>query len=73
MMRFDRVLALAADDPARAWADIALAAGYSDQAHLSREFSALAGLSPQAWRQTGAASPRHVPAVCAAGQIPSRR
>lgn len=73
VMRFDRVLALAADDPAHAWADIALAAGYSDQAHLSREFSALAGLSPQAWRQTGAASPRHVPAASAAGQIPSRR
>ena len=71
VMRFDRALALAAD-PARNWADTALAAGYSDQAHLSREFSALAGLSPQAWRQTGAASPRHVPAA-ATGQIRSRR
>ena len=71
MMRFDRALALAAD-PAQNWADIALTAGYSDQAHLSREFSALAGMSPQAWRQTGAASPRHVPAA-AAGQIRPRR
>lgn len=69
VMRFDRALALAAD-PARRWVDIALDAGYSDQAHLSREFSALAGLSPQAWRQTGAASPRHVPVT---GQIRSRR
>jgi len=69
VMRFDRALALAAD-PDRAWSDIALDAGYSDQAHLSREFSALAGMSPQAWRQAGATSPRHVPA---AGQIRSRR
>jgi AraC-like DNA-binding protein len=69
VMRFDRVLALAAD-PAHGWADIALDAGYSDQAHLSREFSALAGMPPQVWQQTDAASPRHVPA---AGQIRSRR
>ncbi|MGJ7543729.1 helix-turn-helix domain-containing protein [Variovorax sp. LT1R16] len=69
VMRFDRTLALAAD-PARSWTDIALDAGYSDQAHLGREFTALAGLSPQAWRQAGAVSPRHVPAT---GQIRSRR
>ncbi|MET3494529.1 helix-turn-helix domain-containing protein [Variovorax boronicumulans] len=72
VMRFDRALALAAD-PARSWVDIALTAGYSDQAHLSREFAALAGMSPQAWRRTGAESPRHVPAAVAAGQIRSRR
>jgi AraC-like DNA-binding protein len=70
VMRFDRVLALAAN-PTQSWAEIALTAGYSDQAHLSREFSALAGMSPQAWRRTGAASPRHVPV--AAGQFRSRR
>jgi AraC-like DNA-binding protein len=72
VMRFDRALALAAD-PAQGWVDIALTAGYSDQAHLSREFSALAGMSPQAWRQTGATSPRHVPTAATAGQIRSRR
>ncbi|CAN7369063.1 AraC family transcriptional regulator [Variovorax paradoxus] len=70
VMRFDRALALAGG-PAQSWADIALTAGYSDQAHLSREFSALAGMPPEAWRQSGAVSPRHVPA--AAGQIRSRR
>jgi AraC-like DNA-binding protein len=72
VMRFDRALALAAD-PVQSWVDIALTAGYSDQAHLSREFSALAGMSPQAWRQTGATSPRHVPTAATAGQIRSRR
>ncbi len=74
VMRFDRALALAAD-PARPWAEIAFEAGYADQAHLSREFSALAGMAPQAWRRTGATSPRHVavPANAAPGQIRSRR
>nr|WP_241026990.1 AraC family transcriptional regulator [Variovorax sp. RKNM96] len=72
VMRFDRALTLAAD-PAQSWAEIALTAGYSDQAHLSREFSALAGMSPQAWRRTGATSPRHVPADTTTGQIRSRR
>jgi len=68
--RFDRALSLAGEARRHDWAEIALAAGYSDQAHLSREFSALAGMGPQAWRERGAPSPRHVPA---AGQIRSRR
>lgn len=72
VMRFDRALTLAAD-PAQSWAEIALTAGYSDQAHLSREFSSLAGMSPQTWRRTGATSPRHVPADTTTGQIRSRR
>ena len=62
LMRFDRVLALASADPVRGWADIAQAAGYSDQSHLGREFTALAGLPPQAWRRAASpAAPRHVP------------
>ena len=72
VMRFNRALTLASD-PAQSWAEISLAAGYSDQAHLSREFSALAGMSPHAWRRTGATSPRHVPAGTTTGQIRSRR
>jgi AraC-like DNA-binding protein len=68
--RFDRALALAAD-PHRSWTDIAFAAGYSDQAHLSRAFSVFAGMPPQAWRRQGSPSPRHVPAV--EGQIRSRQ
>ena len=68
--RFDRALALAGEDRRLDWAGIALAAGYSDQAHLSREFSAMAGMPPQAWRARGAPSPQPVPAE---GQIRSRR
>jgi AraC-like DNA-binding protein len=31
------------------WADVALAGGYCDQAHLAHEFHAFAGISPGAW------------------------
>ncbi|MEJ8859559.1 AraC family transcriptional regulator [Variovorax robiniae] len=58
--RLDRVLALAGD-PTLGWAEIAAHAGFSDQAHLTREFGELAGLPPQAWRRAAPVSARHVP------------
>lgn len=46
--RFDHVVArLAAGE--RRLAALALEAGYADQAHLTREFTAMAGCSPTAW------------------------
>jgi AraC-like DNA-binding protein len=48
--RFNRAQAMAASADADGWADIAAACGYADQAHLVREFSALAGTTPGAWR-----------------------
>lgn len=47
--------------PALAWAELALQAGYSDQAHFNREFRALTGLTPQAWRRRAPHSGAHVP------------
>ncbi len=41
--------------------DLALATGYADQAHLTREFTALAGISPAAHRALAPAAPNHVP------------
>lgn len=60
VQRLQRVLAIA---PGTRWCDAALEAGYSDQAHLSREFRALTGLTPQAWRSAPGASAHHRPAA----------
>lgn len=48
VMRFNHAQAMA-----RAggdWADIAVACGYADQAHLAREFHDLSGSTPTAWK-----------------------
>lgn len=50
IIRFNAAQALAAKGTAAGWADIAAACGYADQAHLTREFTSLAGCAPTAWR-----------------------
>ena len=49
----------AAGQPVR-WADLALDAGYSDQAHFVRDFHGFARLPPQAYRQATRHGVRHV-------------
>ncbi|MCU7370453.1 helix-turn-helix domain-containing protein [Paucibacter sp. O1-1] len=61
VQRFQTLLAALAADPARPLAQLALDAGYSDQAHMSREFSGIAGLTPGAYRRIAPAQINHVP------------
>jgi AraC-like DNA-binding protein len=51
--RFGRAQAMAASGTASGWADVAAACGYADQAHLVREYAALAGATPGAWPVAG--------------------
>jgi transcriptional regulator GlxA family with amidase domain len=55
VLRLQRVLALAGRSapPDAALAALAAAAGYADQAHMSRELQALAGQSPRALLRHG--------------------
>jgi AraC-like DNA-binding protein len=49
MIRFHQACRFAQSGSVRGWAGIAAESGYADQAHLVREFAALAGESPTAW------------------------
>lgn len=51
MMRFHQACRLARTGMSPGWAAIAADSGFSDQAHLVREFAALAGEPPTAWAQ----------------------
>ena len=61
VIRFQRAADLLSRRRDLALADAALSAGFADQAHLSREFVALAGVSPAAYRALGLIEPNHVP------------
>ncbi len=49
VLRLNR--AVAAADGGVEWAEVAATTGYADQAHLSRDFRALAGVTPSALRE----------------------
>jgi len=53
ILRFEHARSLAAAGRDGGWAEIAQAAGYADQAHLTREFTALSGLPPAALTRRG--------------------
>jgi AraC-like DNA-binding protein len=70
--RLASVLPRIQDDATLALA--AVAAGYSDQAHFTREFRALSGITPGGYLRLGPRHGHHVPlAETGAGKIPSRR
>jgi len=61
VLRFQDALRLLAGQPSASLVDVALAAGYSDQPHLNREFRELAGVSPVEYRAARPVSLLHVP------------
>src|SRR5690606_17549574 len=65
----NRLLPRAAHEPDQSWAELALAAGYCDQAHMCREFRALTGMTPSRYRP--GASPLHVPLPNRPSQTPA--
>jgi AraC-like DNA-binding protein len=70
IQRFGRVLQQLAAGPPVTLGDLAAAAGYSDQSHLTREFRELAGITPTQYRPAGARSEHH---HVAADNAPRRR
>lgn len=61
VLRFRRALRLLAAPAPADLASLAHGAGYSDQAHFSREFRAFAGMSPAEYRRLSPPHPHHVP------------
>jgi AraC-like DNA-binding protein len=52
LFRFRRVVDRSTDDLAARWSDVALDAGYFDQAHLIRDFRQFAGMTPVEFRHS---------------------
>jgi AraC-like DNA-binding protein len=61
--RFQEVARRLASGKTVDWADVALAGGYCDQAHLAHEFRAFAGISPGAWLSAERPSQNHMAIV----------
>lgn len=61
VLRFQRALRSLAGAPDASLVTAALHNGYSDQAHLTRTFAQMAGVSPARYRALGLDHPNHVP------------
>ena len=60
LMRFQKLLAAFKAYPESELTELALLTGYSDQAHMTREFREFAGVTPMQYRRRLPASPHHV-------------
>lgn len=68
LMRFQQLMAAMRAAPGESLSELALAAGYSDQAHMNREFREFAGFTPLQYRLLAPEAAHH---VALAGQISS--
>ena len=59
--RFQRVLQRFAAGKRVEWTDVALEAGYFDQAHFIHDFKAFSGINPSTYAETRSPFPNHVP------------
>jgi AraC-like DNA-binding protein len=61
VLRFQQVVELTAANRPASWVDVALAAGFSDQPHLNRQFKEFAGVTPSEYDRLSPPFPNHVP------------
>jgi AraC-like DNA-binding protein len=73
LMRFQELMAALRDAHDGSLSELALAAGYSDQAHMNREFREFAGLTPMQYRLLAPAAAHHVTVQGQISSIPRPR
>jgi AraC-like DNA-binding protein len=61
LLRFQQTLRHGFDKTRGRWIDVALEAGYADQAHFNREFRELTGISPTEYLRNRSGDSHHVP------------
>jgi AraC-like DNA-binding protein len=60
VMRFQRAIRCLSGARSASLVDVAIEAGYSDQAHFTREFKAFGGITPTEYRRARPEAPHHV-------------
>lgn len=68
LLRFQQLLRNIRNMPAASLSELAFAAGYSDQAHMNREFREFAGMTPLQYRLREPVSANHVIVPLATGK-----
>jgi AraC-like DNA-binding protein len=61
VLRFHNALERAGSVERGSWAELALGAGYADQAHFNRDFREFAGVTPSRYRKLAPVHSHHVP------------